>query len=125
MFCTSGKKEGHRRAATQPEQPERAYLILTLERTGSGLLCDTLERTGRLGTPYELFGAPYIHGRSTEFGIAAVDSTPESPRPTSFSILLARGTGVWGLVDGDEAPQMTNPEPILGQRTESLLRLWR
>jgi LPS sulfotransferase NodH len=152
------------------EQPEQAYLILTLERTGSGLLCDALERTGQLGTPYELFGAD-IHHRAMELGVAAADSPPGSPLPVllpayvdviarqtmsggvfgakvhrnqyrelersgsvtspldlvpgdcrstarmvlltrddrerqAISVLLARGTGVWGQVEDDDAPEM-------------------
>ena len=145
MFRTVGK-------------PKRAYLILSLERTGSGLLCDALRRTGRLGTPSELFGADALHpatpfpdyvdriARQTTSGgvfgakvhrnqyreleragnvTSPLDLVPthcrrdarmvllrrEDRERQAISILLARGTGVWALADGDDTPVTLPADP--------------
>jgi LPS sulfotransferase NodH len=63
---------------------ERAYLILTLERTGSNLLCHALSRMNCAGTPSEWFGYMGLHARAESVGAAKGDSTPDSPVLTSL-----------------------------------------
>lgn len=63
---------------------ERAYLVLTVERTGSNLLCDALARTHRAGQPQEWFGYTDLHERALAAGAAAADSCLDSPKLISL-----------------------------------------
>lgn len=61
-----------------------AYVVLTLERTGSNLLCDALAGTGAVGPADEWFGRSRLHELAVATGTAAPESTPEAPALVSF-----------------------------------------
>ena len=61
-----------------------AYLIVTLERTGSNLLCHGLGRIPGGGIPEEWFGYTDLHARAEEVGATLPGSTMEAPELTSL-----------------------------------------
>jgi trehalose 2-sulfotransferase len=73
-------------------QPRRGYVLCGYARTGSSLLCDALQATGRLGHAQEYFNPPAIN-------VGHGPSYPRDPR-AQLAEIARRGTtdnGIYGV----------------------------
>ncbi len=72
-------------------EPRTSYLVCSIPRSGSSLLCELLSATGVAGAPAELFHPDYMRMLRQRWGVAAA-TAPEYVRE-----LLARKTGPNGV----------------------------
>jgi LPS sulfotransferase NodH len=93
----------------------RAYLILTLERTGSNLLCRALQRIPGAGVPREWFGYAGLHAQAEFAGVASPASTPDAPVLTSLQEYI------------QAVSTLTSPDNVFGAKVHryQFLRLER